>query len=248
MRIGRAYVWNGGSITSWAVSNPETEIDGDLFWVWRAPDGDLWLNHEEWEGQAAEALEGIVQRHPDLTDAMVSEDSPAFSGIPISEVIGSGATFVDVSLVEAWFHGTTASRLQAILDEGLRGDMPAEQRAWKVSDLPPDTVYVSRHRGTALGHAQRLGKEPVILEVDPTMLEAGNYCDDRDFRLLPDGIAWSAGAFGDVDAVSASLTLTGNVGYRGTIPPEAIVAVHRLGSDGDWEREETPRQRSIMPR
>jgi len=240
MRIGHAYIWIGGSVTSRPVTSPENEIDGDLFWIWRAPDGDLWLNHEEREGQAAEALETVVGTHPDLSGAVISEDSPAFSGMPVGDVIGSGTTFIDVRSVEAWYHGTSASRLPGILEEGIRGDMPAEQRAWKVSDVPPDTVYVSRHRGTALGHAQRIGRDPVILEVDPTILEADNYCDDRDFRLLPDGIAWAAGAYGDVDAVSASLTLTGNVGYRGRIPAEAIIAVHRLGHDGEWEREETP--------
>jgi hypothetical protein len=242
MRAGQAYVWADGLVNLVEVDQPENEIDGDLFWIWREPGGDLRVACEEWQGQAASALEHLIAKHLGLAGATVSEDSPGFSGLPVGEVVGAGATFRDVSSVEAWYHGTTASRLASILEEGIRGDMPMDLRAWRVADVPPDVAYLSESRSGAESHATRQASmtrdEAVVLEVDPSVLDAGRYREDRDFPLLPDGIAWASGAHGDVDAVSASLTLTGFVGYQGGVPPEAIVAVHRRNADGDWEREE----------
>lgn len=243
MEARDAYVLVDGKVKRWKVDDPGCEIDGDFFWVWKSPDGEIHVSYEEWEGQAADFLGHLIGKHPELADMVVSEDSQSFAGTPVSEIVGTAVEFTNVASVGAWYHGTTSGRLDAILDEGIRGDLPWEQRSWRVAEVPPDTVYVSRSLWVAQGQADRSargGGAAAVLEIDPSRLDPARYCEDYDFRLLPNGMAWVAGAYGGVDGVSASLSLTDNVGYQGTIPPDAIIAVHRQTPDGEWRREERP--------
>ena len=245
---GTAYVWGEGDRPeAIECADPKTEIDGDLFWLW-VGDGGVRLSFEAWEGQAQRCLAALLAERPELADLKVAGDSPAFDpGTGLREIAGRNPLAMrPAAAVETWYHGTAGACLDAILAEGVRGDLDWDRRSWKVADVPVGTVYLTAEPWMALDYARRaaarFGGAPVVVEIATDRLDPALLVEDWDFPAMQGSEAWRAGRYGDCPAADASVTLTGKVGYAGTVPPEAvppeaIVAVLRPTAEG-WEREE----------
>lgn len=252
---GTAYVWGDGDRPeAIECADPETEIDGDLLWLW-VGEGGARLNFEAWEGQAQHCLAALLEERPELADLEIADASPAFDpGTKLREIADRKPFAMrSAAAVETLYHGTAGACLDAIRAEGVRGDLEWDRRSWKVADVPVGTVYLTAEPWMALDYARRaaarFGGEPVVVEIAADRLDAALLAEDWDFPAMEGSEAWRAGRYGDCPAADASLTLIGKIGYGGTVPPEAIVAVLRPAAGG-WEREELearPRRRGPDP-
>lgn len=249
--MGKAYVWRSAidkpEIRD--VDNPETEIDGDLFWIWVGEDDAIAMSFERWEGQAQACVAHLIAEHPELAPIQVLDASPFNGGETLSDIAALTIQFADLAQVNCWFHGTSADRLDAILSEGLAADMPLEQRAWRVAEAGGH-VYLAGDLETAASYAEHAAggrHDEVVIEIDPAALEPENFRADHDFPDIEEGNAFRRGAYGDVSEVRASYHFTGRIGHFGAIPPFAIAAIYRKDQNGDWLREAIEKQLFLAP-
>lgn len=238
---GTAYVYRLGrpKPATFRTDRPENEVDGDRFWVWVSADGSTaMLGFEERDGQAREAVAALVALKPSMADAVIDGNSPGFSEFrTLGEVAAAPARmFASPADHPAWFHGTSSTRVDAILAEGIRGDMEGDARSWDVADVPRGVVYMAADRSGAGEYARRaarlFGGEPVVVEVDGSALDARALRGDYDFDLGAEAGHGRAGGYGGVSAAALSLAHMRRVGHEGVVPATALVAVHALGRGG----------------
>lgn len=242
------------------VDDPETDLDGDTFWIWLDPTtnpASVRLAFEVAEGQLERCMTSLRDSHPALAQvlltAVIAEDSPfGEPGMTVQEFTSaSSPSFMRVDAVPCWFHGTSEARLANIAAAGI-GKVSLDQRRWGATrrgEVPPDVVYLADNRLTAIAYADKAGQqdgtEPVILEIDATVLpsaKAGKlFVEDWDFHDTDEYGVWKTGTYvtdeGPLSAADASLSFTGKVGYRGTVPAAAIAAVwRRVPGSLAWKR------------
>lgn len=237
--MGTAFVWDDSGRREFPCADPESEVDGDLFWIW-ADGAEAMVSFEDWDRQARDAARELVAQRPELGGLAVSERSPFASGMTLGAIAaGDDPSFPDARVVERWYHGTTTARLGTIMEEGISGDLGFELRCWRnVPDPDGGVVYLAEALSTAAFYAERAarmhGGEPVVLAIDASRLGDGRFVEDRDFRTSAEWERLGDGAWPGISAADASLRYDGKVGWSGRVPPEAVAEHFERRAGAGW--------------
>jgi hypothetical protein len=127
------------------------------------------------------------------------------------------------------YHGTSTKRLDEILKHGLRPRKGRKCKSnWKEYPSRTDMVYLtSAYPFYFAASAAGKGEDPVVFEIDTTLLEEGNFFPDEDF------ISQGMKDIANHDKYRENLELyqhhwelsvekLGNCCYKGVIPAKAI--------------------------
>jgi hypothetical protein len=176
-------------------------------------------NRSKFAPESRQALSAFQREYG--SDWIVSFDGSKEG--PIAEFL-SGSEGIS-RLPAKWYHGTSQSNLDSILEKGLR-PRGAGSATFVGGESNPDYVYLAVDDGNDVRFAaraagQKTRSQPVVIEVDGRHLNPDLLRPDEDSHA---------------DSWSESLRLTGTVAYEGVVPARAI-RVHLRLEDSGWVRD-----------
>lgn len=199
-------------------------------------------------GHGDMCIERLLERRPELGAAIVDGTRNDLfdswrNDSPLSEAWINHTRFFEPEDVAAFYHGTSLGRVRSILENGIV-PMPIEERVWTGfwsgrHKSVMDEVYVTCDMDWAESFAREAGKKALdsgaVIECDLSAISRDRFLTDLDYSTSGIGYSHENGHFGDVNEISACLSVWRRIGVKGSIPAEAVTAVHFPGPDG-WER------------